>query len=106
MADEYEASEDKFPLRPARGAVIAVAIGTFMWLVILTLGLRLFSPSVLLIASLVMLGAIALKLLLRVAHRAAIARAKSRHWHGPGPHRSPGLHPNVSREPTTRPSAP
>jgi hypothetical protein len=78
MADDYEALEDKFPLRPARGVVIAVVIGTFIWLVVLVLGLRLFSPSVLLIASLVMLVAIALKSLLRVARRTAIARAKSR----------------------------
>ena len=39
MADDYEALEDKFPLRPARGTVIAVIIGTFMWLIILVLGL-------------------------------------------------------------------
>jgi hypothetical protein len=99
MADEYEASEDKFPLRPARGAVIAVAIGTFMWLVVLTLGLRLFSPSVLLMASLVMLSAIAMKLLLRVARRATIARAKSRHGRSTDPRQRPGLYQTEPRTP-------
>jgi hypothetical protein len=59
MTDEYEALEDKFPLRPARGAVIGVVIGTFIWIVIVALGLNLFSPSVLPTGSLcsVLIGA-------------------------------------------------
>jgi hypothetical protein len=52
MTDEYEALEDKFPLRPARGAAIALVIGTFIWIVIGALGLNLFKPTMLSIAGL------------------------------------------------------
>jgi len=60
-ADEYESLEDKFPLRAARGAVIGLVLGTFIWLVILVLVFRILSPSVLLIASLIILFVIVLK---------------------------------------------
>jgi hypothetical protein len=58
-SDENDALEDKFALRPARGAAIAVVIGTFIWIVLVVLGLNLFSPSVLPIASLcrILIGA-------------------------------------------------
>ena len=34
MADEHDALEDKFSLRPAWGVAIGLVIGTFIWIVI------------------------------------------------------------------------
>ena len=42
MADEDDALDDKFPLTPARGVAIGLVIGTFIWIVIVVLGLGLF----------------------------------------------------------------
>jgi hypothetical protein len=44
MADEHDALEDKFSLRPAWGVAIGLVIGTFIWIVIVivVLGLGLF----------------------------------------------------------------
>ena len=60
MADECDALEDKFPLRPAQGVAIGLVIGTSIWIIIdVTLGLGPLNPSVLLIASLVLLVVVA-----------------------------------------------
>src|SRR5271166_352271 len=69
MTDDYEALEDKLPLSPARGVVIGLVAGAFIWVVIVVLGLGLFNRSVLLIASPVMLVAICVASLIARALR-------------------------------------
>lgn len=76
MADEYEAWEDEFPLKLARGVVTGLVIGTVIWIVIVVLGVGLFSPSVLLTTCLAMLVVVVAPLLRRAARRTVVAESK------------------------------